>query len=331
MVALYSAAWWVAAGRVHSQADRWIAAAQAHGAQVTPAQISVGGYPFAFAIALNDVSVASPEGFGFTAQSLKLLSRPWAIRRMKVAAVGGFGFTLPPGTVRPALTVAGETLRGDAVFGDEPIPLAVNLAADTISASRTAVAGDAGREMTAATVTMAGARATTPPATDTDVAYDLALRLLDVSAQAIEDNPLGGTIQEWAIHARLLGPPPATPDAAGLRAWRDAGGTIDLTDLLLRWGPLRLSASGTAALDAQMQPEGAFSVQLTGIDPAIDALAAAGWIKPGPAGFAKLGLGLASKPGPDGTPTVKSPLTIQNRRISLGPVKVGEVPELKLD
>jgi hypothetical protein len=80
-----------------------------------------------------------------------------------------------------------------------------------------------------------------------------------------------------------------------------------------------------------MQPEGAFTAQMAGYDQAIDAIASAGWIKPSGAGFAKLGLGLVARPGTDGKPVVKTPLTIQNHVISAGAIKLGQLPELKLD
>ncbi len=298
---------------------------------IGPPDVDVGGYPLSFTIRAANVSLAWPNGFGFTGQALKVVARPWSPHKLNIDATGGFAFTLPPGTVRPALTLAGETLRGRVAFGDEPIPMSVSLTADTVSASRTAVAGEAGRELTVATVSFTGERPPTPPTAPSAAAYDFALRLLDLSAVAMEDIPLGGEIQELSGHVKLMGPPPATADADGLRGWRDAGGTIDLDNLLLRWGPLRLAGSGTAALDEQMQPEGAFTAHLSGVDAAVDAVAAAGWIKPNAAGLAKLALGLASRPGPDGKPVVDTPLTVQNRRISLGPVKIGEVPELKLD
>jgi hypothetical protein len=268
---------------------------------------------------------------GFSGQTARITARPWSLRRFKVAIGGGFAVTLPPGTSRPALTVAGETLRGKVAFADTDAPILLDLSADTVSASRTAVAGEAGRELTIATASFTLSRPETPPQADTDTAYTLTAHLVDLSGPSIESNPLGATIADTMVDAKLLGPPPATPDAAGLRAWRDAGGTLDIGNLSLRWGALALGANGTLALDAQMQPEGAFTTHLSGFETALDALAAAGWIKPSAADLAKLALGLGSHPGPDGKPVVDTPLTIQNRRISAGPLKLGQVPELKID
>src|SRR5271154_441334 len=85
------------------------------------------------------------------------------------------------------------------------------------------------------------------------------------------------------------------------------------------------------ALGKDMQPEGAFTAHLSGFEQALDSLAAAGWMKLSAASLAKLALGIASHPGPDGKPSVDTPLTIQNRHISAGAIKLGQVPELKLN
>jgi hypothetical protein len=293
--------------------------------------VKVGGYPAAFSIKLSGVSLAWPSGFGFSAQSLKLRTHPWAIKSFKVNAAGGFAITLPPGDKRPPLTLAGETLRGHTRFSDSPMPLAMDLSADTVSASTSTTDGAGSREVTVATVEFVGSRPATPPAVDTDLAYDLSLKLIDLSAQALESHPLGGTIRQIVLHPQLLGVPPVTWDAAGIKRWRDAGGTVNLPELSLQWGQLSLSGNGTMALDADSQPEGAFTAHLSGFEQALDSLVAAGWVKMSAGSIAKLALGISAHPGPDGKPTVDAPVTIQNRHISLGPAKLGQLPELKLD
>jgi hypothetical protein len=296
----------------------------------------VGGYPLAFTIKTADVALTWPDGMGFTARSLKVRARPWALRRFRVSAAGGFGVSFPFASTSPALarlsvTLAGETLRGTASFADSAWPTAIDLTADSVTISRGDTEGAAGRELASSTVTLTGSRPATPPKADTDIALDLDLQMLDLSAPLIEDNPLGSTIARADLHLQVLGAPPATPDAAGLKAWRDAGGTLNMPNISLQWGQLGLTANGTAAFDADMQPEGAFTANLTGFDQTIDALAAAGWIKQSAAGFARLGLGLAARVGPDGKPLVTTPITIQNRRVSLGPIKLGQVPEIHLE
>jgi hypothetical protein len=331
VIVAYSGWWWLTARTLTGRIDQWIAGEQAKGAKITPMAVSVGGYPFAFSVKLTNVSLAWPGGFGFSSQSLKLRNRPWSLRSFKVNSIGGFEIALPAGTSRPALNLAGETLRGHAGFQDTAMPVAMDLMADTVSASTSTADGPATREMTVATVEFDGTRPTTSPTADTDVAYDLSLKLTDLSAQALEGNPLGGTIGHTALHLQLLGAPPVQWDDSGLKAWREAGGSVNVNALSLQWGQLAVSGNGTLALDKDMQPEGAFTAHLSGFEQALDSLAAAGWIKLSAASLAKLALGIASHPGPDGKPSVDTPLTIQNRHVSAGAIKLGQIPELKLN
>jgi hypothetical protein len=327
----YSGWWWFTANALTGQVNRWIAGEQAKGAKITPMQVAVGGYPFAFAVSLKDVSLGWPGGFGFSSQALKLRTHPWALRSFRVDATGGFEVALPAGTTRPPMVFDGETLRGHASFGDTAMPIAMDLKADTVSASSTSAENaPPNRELTVTTVEFDGTRPTTAPTADTDIAYDLSLKLMGVSAEVLEGNPLGARIDQAALHAQLLGKPPEAWDEAGIKAWREAGGTVNLNSVALQWGQLGLSANGTLALDKEMQPEGAFTTHLTGYEQAIDSLAAAGWIKLSAASIAKLALGVASHPDPDGKRSVDTPLTIQNRRVSAGAIKLGQVPELKL-
>ncbi len=321
----------MAAGGIAQEANRWIANEQAKGAKISPTAVAVMGYPFAFSIKLAGVSLAWPNGFGFAAQVAKVRTRPWSLGLFKVDVTGGFTLMLPPGTSRPALAVAGETLRGHAKFRRDPVPAALDLSADTVSVTEAGTEAPAAPEVTVSTLTVDASRPETAPASDMDLAYDVALHVTNLSAQAIEANPLGSAIKDAVLHVQMLGIPPATPDAAGLKAWRDAGGTVEMKTLGILWGPLAASGSGTIALDQNMQPEGALTAHLSGFNEALDALAAAGWVKMSAASLAKLALGIASRPGPDGKPVVDTPLTIQDRRISVGPAKIGQMPELKID
>jgi hypothetical protein len=328
---LYSGWWWLTARSIANAAANWMAAEQIKGAKIAPPGLSVGGYPFAFSVKLQNVSLSWPSGFGFTAQNLRVRSRPWAIRSFNVDATGGFAVNLPPGDVRPALTFAGETLKGTASFYDNAVPTSLDLAADTVSAALTGVEGDAGRELTIATLKLDETRPTTPPHADTDMALDISIRALDLSAPVLENNPLGSTIKSVGLHVQLMGMLPATYDSAGLKAWRDAGGNVNAPELAMEWGDLSFGGEGTLALDNDMQPEGAFTVHLAGYEQALDSLAAAGWIKLNAASLAKLAMGIVAQKGVDGRPTVKTPLTIQNRHISLGPAKLGQIPAIKLN
>ena len=65
---------------------------------------------------------------------------------------------------------------------------------------------------------------------------------------------LRGKLQHDRITAETLG------------RWRDAGGTLELADIIIDWGPLRLAGAGTLALDDALQPVGALTAQIAGLE-----------------------------------------------------------------
>ncbi len=280
------------------------------------------------------LSLKWPKGFAVAAQHVTVTAHPWSPLHFNVIATHGFSFDLPAGTERPAYALAGETLRGGATFGDGDLPRDLKVTADSVSAAPASAPSNAGEErpeIMIATLELDGSRPDKPPVADTDVGLTFDIHAIDLSAASLEGHPLGATIADASLKAQIMGPLPATPDAKGLEAWRDAGGNIEIAALELRWGPLAMNAKGTLALDGQMQPEGAFTAHMTGWDKTIDALTAAGWIKLGPASMAKLALGVVSQPDANGQAAVDTPVTIQSRRISVGPLKLGAIPQLKLD
>ena len=139
---------------------------------------------------------------------------------------------------------------------------------------------------------------------------------------------LGATIDDAAIGLAVMGPiPPGTPRQAAA-GWRDTGGTLELDHLHLGWGGLDLDASGTVALDRDMQPEGSLSGSLGGYDKLLAALVSAGQVKGSDASRLRLVLGLLAKPGPDGKPRLAAALTLQNSELSMGPITFGRVPKI---
>src|SRR5205085_799269 len=116
------------------------------------------------------------------------------------------------------------------------------------------------------------------------------------------------------------------PDA--LTAWRDAGGKIDVDNLRLRWGALDATATGTIALDQELQPTGGFSGAIQGYDQILTALVQTGQMRASDAGLARIALTFLAKTGVDGKPEIKTAFTIQGGQMFLGPVKLGKAPRI---
>ena len=110
--------------------------------------------------------------------------------------------------------------------------------------------------------------------------------------------------------------------------WRDAGGTIELDNLQVKWGELGSTASGTIALDRELQPIGGFSGAIQGYDQILAALVQSGRMRAAEAGLARLALAMLAKAGPDGKPAITTAFTIQNGQMFLGPAKLGKAPRI---
>jgi hypothetical protein len=129
----------------------------------------------------------------------------------------------------------------------------------------------------------------------------------------------------------VMGPFQPSFTRAAATAWRDTGGTVEITALELRWGPLNVVAVGTVALDENLQPLAALAATVTGFNETIDALTATGAIQKSEADSAKALLNLLAKPPRllGGPPEIAVPVTVQNQRLSLGPVALMMLPPIQ--
>ncbi|MHC8508412.1 MAG: DUF2125 domain-containing protein [Rhodospirillales bacterium] len=144
---------------------------------------------------------------------------------------------------------------------------------------------------------------------------------------------LGRRIEHFGLAGDITGPLETRrwpPGAAALAEWRDAGGVIEFEKISAVFGALAVEGGGTLALDALLQPQGAFSLRISGYEETLTALARRGVMGPGEAAMAGFVLGaLAEKPEGGGPPYVKAPLTIQDNEISVGPLKLGTLPPMR--
>ncbi len=119
----------------------------------------------------------------------------------------------------------------------------------------------------------------------------------------------------------LSGPatPPSLPPAERVRAWQAAGGAVTIPRLVARSGPMTVMASGSASLDAALQPVAQASLRLTGADALVDQLADIGVLGRGQAIALGAVIGLLERSPADGGPAVVTlPLQWQEGRVTVG-------------
>jgi len=138
---------------------------------------------------------------------------------------------------------------------------------------------------------------------------------------------LGDRLRQVALNAVLTGPTVYAPDPRQRAAeWRDGGGTLEIRQLGFEWGPAGLQSSATIALDDSLQPMGAATARITGAGEALGVLASAGVIPPRAATLAQAALPLMTRQGENGEASVEVPLTLQDRRLTLGRIPIARMP-----
>lgn len=129
---------------------------------------------------------------------------------------------------------------------------------------------------------------------------------------------------QFSIRGHLA---PGDLSPAGLSRWRDAGGTLELSDFALVWGPLQIAGDGTLAVDDALQPVGAFTAQIAGLDRLVDLLEQTGRMRPQQAAIARIALAVLTRaPANGGPPQARVPVSIQDRQLSIGPVPLLRLP-----
>lgn len=142
---------------------------------------------------------------------------------------------------------------------------------------------------------------------------------------------LSPSIAALDLTVDFTGPLPAGPLQQSLEAWRAGGGAIELREFTLNWPPLQASGTGTLALDPGLQPMGAATMKFQGFLALVEALAQKGYVLDREAAMAKSVLGMMAKPSAGGEPELSIPLTVQDRRLSAGPLMLMEIPVVKWD
>jgi hypothetical protein len=284
--------------------------------------IGIAGFPIEFRVdltnaALRDRSlVPAPE---LRVPALFASAAPWDLDDWRLVAPGGLSADLAGAGGRPPLQLTADSVDGAVAFAPAiggRLWLRLQNASADIGEKVDVGAADAWITLPAR-----------PPRQHTEpnfgIAADMHAVQLPLAARA-----LGETIDELAFGLTVKGALPSGNLVQSVAAWRDAGGTVELDNLALKWGELGATATGTMALDQDLQPIGGFSGAIEGYDRIIRALVQAGRMRPGEAGLAQLALTMLAKAGPDGRPQIATSFTIQNGQMFLGPAKLGPAPRL---
>ena len=122
---------------------------------------------------------------------------------------------------------------------------------------------------------------------------------------------------------------PGTFALEDLIAWRDNGGTIDIERIQFERAPNKLIIKGTLALDAELKPIGAGTIDLAGLAPFLDEQQKAGRITKSEASFLHLAiLVLSQTTNQQEKSMIRIPITAQNGKLKIGSFSLFDLPGL---
>ncbi len=323
-------AWLWLTASVRTAVEQWAQQQRAGGTDVTWQALDVSGPPWRLTSHIDGAKIGRTDGplpWSWSPPPLALDVFPLKLDEFGLAAGGLHRVDLlldgRPRRLVIATTAAGARVRldGDGLLAalagraqdlqfsvvDEPFEL--RAAQGEIAIERPPSAGRPAAALAVSLIAMA--------------------RFDGVVLPVIPTGPFGQTVELIGAAGELRGVLPKAPPAQALEAWRADGGTLELQRLELIWGPLRAVADGTLALDADLQPVAALVARVQGLTDAIDAMELAALIDGRTAAIARLAVVAFSRvPDGGGVPELQVPVTIQDRQLSLGPVRLVTLPRL---
>jgi hypothetical protein len=319
--------WRIASERLRTGLQDWTEARRAEGWEVQAGAVSLGGWPQAATATVPDLHLhhrgnGFPGGFDWTSSRTTLTVSLYHPTALNLSFSG-------PQHVRignsPDTVIAGESIAAVAPLREDAAPVY------DLNASGLRVEPASGPWHV--TIGLLNAHADFAPGHDAEgpqQAVGFAVSAEAIALPAGMKWALGPNISSFSTEGILNGPfPPKGNLTAAAAAWRDGGGSLDVTHLAMGWGPLGLTASATLALDDQLQPMGSGNGRLVGYAETLDRLAAAGVLTRSAATAAKAVLSLIAEAGVGDEPSaVDVPLTLQYRTLSMRQVPLVRLPEL---
>ncbi|GGG33399.1 hypothetical protein GCM10010964_21590 [Caldovatus sediminis] len=304
--------------RIETSFEAWARTRRATGWQVEHGPPQRGGWPFAATLRLPGFRLAGggatlPGGMDWQAEALVLRVALPRLDRLVVEAHGRQRLRL----AATEIPFAADRLEAALPLAAEVLPREADLRAERLRLRAGAGAGALEVERAQAHLETSTTAIEGEPA----VLLAFAAEGITLPPRAAGGNPLPRRAESLAGELVLSGPVPLgrRDPVTRAEAWRDAGGTLELRSIALRWGPVGAEAQATLTLDEALQPMGAGTVRVSGVGPAIEALAAEGALTPRGAATARTVLALLARTPAEGGPSrVELPITLEDRTLSLG-------------
>jgi hypothetical protein len=328
-----TAVWFLSVHQAQRAIDQWAGIQRKNGVEVSWEELRFSGYPAQINAEIDDPQLVVRQPNRVATWKPPLLTFNFssiAPNTIDFAGPGSHDFQVAFDDATWSAVVEAETLKGQAFFPPEEFQRIEQLAGRfagvrvTLNGAADPLTVDSGDfEAKQHSPATADPQAVHPQGASFEL--DMAAQDIRLPADTLDPSvleALGPLISAFATEVLVNGALDTGPvDAASLTAWRDAGGTVEFTFIELQWGPVRITADGTLALDDDLQPVGAFATRIAGLDKIITALETGGVLSPNDAAIARITLAILNRAPEDGGPSqAEIPVTLQDRILRLGPV-----------
>jgi hypothetical protein len=314
---LWSGYWWVGSTAVERSAVDWFAAQSAQGLQASHDGIGVQGFPNRFDLTVTAPNLSDPaRGLGWTAPFVQIFAMTWKPWHL-IAAL--------PNTQE--VTVADQTVTITSTHMLASLLLhpgtALALNETRLDAAEVGFASSLGWSLTAAQINAS----TLQDATRADThRLGLAVNAVTLGADlartvAPADLPARIDLIHLDAYARLTAP----IDRLAAQT-RPALAALDLADVRLIWGALKLTAKGALKADGSGFAQGEIALRIEGFRRIPPLLVALNLVKPELAPTLARALEVLAEGAADAN-VLEITLKCADGRMSLGPVPLGSAPQ----
>ncbi len=316
---LWSGYWFAGSALIRSAAESWFAAQAARGVTAKKTALTVAGFPNRFDLSAEGITIADPaSGIGWEAPFAQVFAMTWKPWHLIAALPPTQVVTLPD----QKITVTSEGLRASVrARPSSDLPLAMAIAESGAISATSSQGWTTGADKAVLSLGAAAGKAN---------AYDIAVDIAGLAPDPalLQRLVAGGDLPPVLAEIRLRAT--ATLSAA---LDRHAGDTsprlaaVDLTDALVTWGDVLLTATGSIAPDDQGYAAGRIAFSVTNWRKVMPVLVASGAVKPELARTVETMLdGLARQTGD--AEVLKLPLVMKDGWMSMGPLPLGPAPVL---
>jgi len=316
----YGVLWLVVSHWVEEGFRDWSKVQASRGNRVDFASLETSGFPGPIRLMIAAPGVTSAKGgWHWSAERAVLETLPWDWRRYRLEVFG---------TQTLAVPFAGElrryTVRSASTLLIGEVDDRGRLTQGFLRAVDVPFLDEAKKEVVSAKSLDVHMNMRAPASAAQDQsAIDVTIQAHSVVLGEQVETPLGRQIQDIAVVAAIKGALPETFLRDAVDAWRESGGTLELSHFQMDWGKLSIRANGTVALDEALRPLAALTTDIKGYAETLAALEQARLLRRKDAAGTRLALDLLSRrDGGDNRRMVTIPVTIQNGLLYVGPVRL---------